>query len=284
MFFSAPKRCWIARLRSGGIGWQFGRTSLRMCSRCSGLSWFHTCARSCNSCRCAGGKFCSRRLFSRTFCFSCGLRLLNSFLKGGVYADGGRFELKFGRVAVSPRFVFEFGERSAPEFCRSFCARLVSCCCCWRSCLCSCLGCCSRGGCCLGGGWLCCLGGLLSCRGCAPLALRPCAIDCTATAATHAHQLCFTGSAATRARTRTSNAADGSIIGNSSSNTFTARNSFTRNWHAAHVPRCFSISSRSPSFRRPSTYPIIFFSIRPQLMSSFPSDPVSSAAFPAAPL
>src|SRR5260370_38480261 len=73
--------------------------------------------------------------------------------------------------------------------------------------------------------------------------------------ANHAHQLCLAGSAATRAHTRTSNAADGSIIGTSSSNTFTARNSFTRNWHTAHVERCFSISSYSPSFRRPSTYP-----------------------------
>src|SRR5713226_5606429 len=81
-----------------------------------------------------------------------------------------------------------------------------------------------------------------------------------------------------RRRTRTSNAADGSIIGNSSSNTFTARNSFTRNWHAAHVPRCFSISRRSPSFRRPSTYPIIFFSIPPQFMTSFPSWPTSTAS------
>src|SRR5258708_29648429 len=181
MFFSPPKRCWIARLRSGGICCHFGRTSLRMCSRCSGLSWFHTCARSCNSCRCAGGKFCSRRLFSRTFCFSCGLKLLNSFLKGGVYADGGRFELKLGRVAISPRFVFEFGGRSAPEFCRSFCARRVSCCCCSRlcSCLCSCLLGCSRGGDCRGS-WLCCFGGLFSWRFCAKFTPGPCANDGTA--------------------------------------------------------------------------------------------------------
>src|SRR5437588_11245017 len=89
--------------------------------------------------------------------------------------------------------------------------------------------------------------------------------------ANHAHQLCLVGSAATRACTRTSNAADGSVIGSSSSNTFTARNSFARNWHAAHVERCFPTSSRSPSVRRPSTYPIIFLSIRPQLMTSFPS-------------
>src|SRR5437016_13426222 len=39
----------------------------------------------------------------------------------------------------------------------------------------------------------------------------------------HAHQLCFTGSAATRARTRKSNAAVGSIIGSSSNNPLTAR-------------------------------------------------------------
>src|ERR1700719_4367098 len=88
--------------------------------------------------------------------------------------------------------------------------------------------------------------------------------------ANHAHQLCLVGSAATRAHTRTSNAADGSIIGTSSSNTSTARNSFTRNWHAAHVERCFSTSSRSPSFRRPSTYPIILFSMRPQLITVLP--------------
>src|SRR5260370_40943250 len=115
-----------------------------MCSRCSGLSLFHTCARSCNSCRCAGGRFCSRRLLSRTFCFSCGLRLLNSLLSGGVYADGGRFELKLGRVAVSARFMFAFGGRFAPEFCRSFCARRVSCCCCCSR-LCSSLCCCLAG-------------------------------------------------------------------------------------------------------------------------------------------
>src|SRR5256885_11037050 len=88
--------------------------------------------------------------------------------------------------------------------------------------------------------------------------------------ANHAHQSCFAGSAATRACVRASNAADGSIIGNSSSNTCTARNSFTRNWHTAHVERCFSISSRSPSFRRPSIYPKILLSIRPQLMTVLP--------------
>src|SRR2546429_3760143 len=92
MFFSTPNRCWIARLRSGGICCHFGRISLRMCWRCSGVSLFHTCARSCNSCRCAGGRFCSRRWFSRTFCLSCGLKLLNSFFGGGVYADRGRSE------------------------------------------------------------------------------------------------------------------------------------------------------------------------------------------------
>src|SRR5258707_1962640 len=92
--------------------------------------------------------------------------------------------------------------------------------------------------------------------------------------ANHAHQLCFAGSAATRACTRKSNASDGSILGNSSSSTFTARNSFTRTRHAAHVERCLSISSRSPSFRRPSTYPMIFFSIRLQLMTSFPPGPL----------
>src|SRR6266404_6912348 len=93
----------------------------------------------------------------------------------------------------------------------------------------------------------------------------------------HAHQLCFAGSAATRARTRTSNAAEGSIIGSSSSSACTDRNSFTRNWHAAHVERCFSISSRSSSFRRPSTYPKILFSIRLQLMTSFLLYPGSTA-------
>src|SRR2546429_6949042 len=84
----------------------------------------------------------------------------------------------------------------------------------------------------------------------------------------HAHQLCFTGSAATRARTRKSNAAVGSIIGSSSNNPLTARNSFTRRQHAAHPARCFSTSSRSFSLKRPSTYPRILFSIRPQLMTS----------------
>src|SRR5216684_9282152 len=95
--------------------------------------------------------------------------------------------------------------------------------------------------------------------------------------ANHAHQPCFAGSAATRACTRKSNAADGSILGNSSSSTFTVRNSFTRTWHAAHVERCFSISSRSPSFRRPSTYPRVLFSIRLQLITSFLPYPGSTA-------
>src|SRR5713226_9571979 len=90
MFFNTPNRCWIARLRSVGNCCHFGRTSLRMCWRCSGVSLFHTCARSCSSCRCADGNFCSRRLSSRTFCFSCELRLLKSRFGGGVYADGGR--------------------------------------------------------------------------------------------------------------------------------------------------------------------------------------------------
>src|SRR5258708_799505 len=92
--------------------------------------------------------------------------------------------------------------------------------------------------------------------------------------ANHAHQLCFAGSAATSACTRKSNASDGSIIGSSSSSTFTVRNSFTRTRHAAHVARCFSTSRRSPSFRRPSTYPKILLSIRLQLMTSFPSGPL----------
>ena len=165
-----------------------------MCSRCSGLSLLHTCARCCNSCRCAGGRFCSRRLFSRTLCLSCGLRLLNSVF-GGVYVDGGRLGLLFGRIAVSPRFMFEFGGRFAPEFCRSFGILLVSCCCCRRSCLCSCLCCCLGGCCCLGdcwlgcccrgGGWFCCFGGLLSCRFCAQFARGPCAKHGTASAINH---------------------------------------------------------------------------------------------------
>src|ERR1700721_4331445 len=85
----------------------------------------------------------------------------------------------------------------------------------------------------------------------------------------HAHQPCFTGSAATRARTRTSNAGDGSISGSSSKNPDTARNSFTRSWHAPHAERCFSISSRSLSFKRPSTYAKILFSIFVQLITAF---------------
>ena len=84
----------------------------------------------------------------------------------------------------------------------------------------------------------------------------------------HAHQLCFTGSAATRARTRKSKAAEGSIIGSSSNSPLTARNSLTRRRHAAHPARCFSTSSRSLSFKRPSRYPRILFSIRLQLMTS----------------
>src|SRR4029077_18306077 len=57
--------------------------------------------------------------------------------------------------------------------------------------------------------------------------------------------------------------------GSSSSNPVTARNSFTRNWHAPHAARCFSISSRSLSFKRPSTYAKILFSIRLQLITAF---------------
>src|ERR1700726_4472355 len=83
------------------------------------------------------------------------------------------------------------------------------------------------------------------------------------------HQLCFTGSAATRARTRASNAPEGSICGNSSSNPETARNSFTRSRQAGQAARCASTSRCSLIFSRPSTYGIICFSIRPQLM--FPS-------------
>src|SRR5881394_1096770 len=149
MFFSTPNRCWIARLRSGGNCCHFGRTSLRMC-------W-----------RCAGGRLCSRRLFSRTFCFSRGLRLLNSLFV--EYADGGRFGLTFCRGAVSARFAFALGGRFAPEFCRRFCAPRASCCCCRRSCLCACLGFCfSR------------FGGLLSCRFCVQFARGPCAKHGTA--------------------------------------------------------------------------------------------------------
>src|SRR3984893_4188271 len=67
------------------------------------------------------------------------------------------------------------------------------------------------------------------------------------------HQLCFTGSAATRARTRASNAPEGSICGNSSSNPDTARNSFTRTRQAAQVFKCASTSRISLAFKRPST-------------------------------
>src|SRR6266478_5142722 len=88
--------------------------------------------------------------------------------------------------------------------------------------------------------------------------------------ANHAHQLCLAGSAATRACTRKSNASDGSIIGSSCSNACTERNSFTRNWHAPHVERCFSLSSRSRSLQLPSTSPRILFPIRLQLLPYFP--------------
>src|SRR5216683_3091000 len=81
-----------------------------------------------------------------------------------------------------------------------------------------------------------------------------------------AHQLCFTGSAATRARTRASNAPEGSICGSSSSNPETARNSFTRTRQAAHPARCASTSRCSLTFSRPSTNGNICFSIRLQLI------------------
>src|SRR5437879_2622551 len=82
----------------------------------------------------------------------------------------------------------------------------------------------------------------------------------------HAHQPCFTGSAAILARTRTSNAADGSTIGNSLSKSLTDRNSFTRTRHVVQAARCFSISARSLSFSRPSTYPSIRLSMFVQLI------------------
>src|SRR6266436_4548643 len=164
MFFSTPNLCWIARLRSDGNCCHFGRTLFWMCWRCSGVSLLHTCARSCNSCRCASGSLCRRRLSSRTFCFSRGLRLLKSLFCGGVYDDGGRFGFAFGCPIMSARLGFELGGRFAPEFCRSFCVLRIFCRCCLLSRFCSSLrGC--LGGCCLG--WLCCLGGLLSCRFCA---------------------------------------------------------------------------------------------------------------------
>src|SRR6266568_3616087 len=119
------------------------------------------------SCLCAGVRFCSRRLFSTTLCFSCAFRSLN-FLCGGVYADGGRFGLLFGRADVSARFPFTLGGRFAPKFCRSFCA-LGAACCCRRSCLCVCLCCCA--------------GGLFACRFCAPFVRGPCANDGTVSAA-----------------------------------------------------------------------------------------------------
>src|SRR5260370_4444698 len=95
---------------------------------------------------------------------------------GGVYADGGRFGLGFGRVIISVRFAFEFGGRFAPEFCRSFCGLRASCRG-WRfSRLCSCLCCCCC--CCL----CCCFGGLSSCRLCAQVARGPCSNAGTASA------------------------------------------------------------------------------------------------------
>src|SRR5438270_8556031 len=81
-----------------------------------------------------------------------------------------------------------------------------------------------------------------------------------------AHQLCFTGSAATRARTLASNAPEGSICGSSSSNPETARNSLTRTRQAAHPATCASISRCSLTFSRPSTNGSICFSIRLQLI------------------
>src|SRR5258708_25217459 len=83
----------------------------------------------------------------------------------------------------------------------------------------------------------------------------------------HAHQLCFTGSAATRARTRTSNAGVGSTIGSSPSKSLTERNSFTRTRQTAHAAKCFSASARSLSFSRPSMYARIRLSIRSQLIA-----------------
>src|SRR6185295_2167045 len=77
------------------------------------------------------------------------------------------------------------------------------------------------------------------------------------------------GSAATRARTRASNAGEGSIIGSSSSKPDTARNSFTRRRQIAHASRCVSTSRASLAFSRPSTYPRILFSIRSQLITTF---------------
>src|SRR5256885_7449271 len=85
----------------------------------------------------------------------------------------------------------------------------------------------------------------------------------------HAHQLFFTGSAATRACTRRSNASDGSISGNSSVKPDTARNSFTRRRHAGHAERCFSTSCCSLAFSRPSTYGSICFSTRLQFITLF---------------
>src|SRR5229473_7838729 len=126
-----------------------------------------------------------------TFLCSCGLRSLNFFCDGGVYAFGGRFGLLLCPAIIPARSmseaggrpVFAFGGRFAPEFCRSFRALCASCCCCRRSCRCSCL-CCCLGPCgCRCGGGLCCFGGLLSWRFCAPLACVPCAKHGAANAA-----------------------------------------------------------------------------------------------------
>src|SRR5258708_22462067 len=91
-----------------------------MCWRCSGVSLPHTCARSCISCRCAGGSFCRRRLSSRTFCFSRGLRLLKSLFCGGVYDDGGRFGFAFCWPLMLARLGFGLGGGFAAEFFPSF--------------------------------------------------------------------------------------------------------------------------------------------------------------------
>src|SRR5260370_1446033 len=52
--------------------------------------------------------------------------------------------------------------------------------------------------------------------------------------ANHAHQLCFTGSAATRPSAPQSTPADGSITGRPPSSACTERNSFPRTCHVAH--------------------------------------------------
>src|SRR5271168_4220313 len=100
--------------------------------------------------------------------------------------------------------------------------------------------------------------------------------------ANDAHQLCFTGSAATRARTRISNAADGSIAGSSSSRPLTARNSFTRKLQAGQAERCFSTSSASLAFKRPSTKGKILLSIFEQLITTFLLCTATSLAAPRA--